>query len=134
MGLRWRCPIRFTCSRLRIPRSYDISFIISRWLFRVRGCPWYSYQTLQIPSTRSIASIYAWTKGLAHRGKLDGNQRLVDWANTMETTVVNTVEAGQYTKDSAITVQGTNNVARESYLNTEEFLDAVKSNFDKVWK
>jgi len=85
-------------------------------------------------STNSIASIYAWTKGLAHRGKLDGNQRLVDWANTMETTVVNTVEAGQYTKDLAITVQGTNNVARESYLNTEEFLDAVKSNFDKVWK
>merc|ERR1712183_63565 len=63
-------------------------------------------------STNSIASIYAWTKGLAHRGKLDGNQRLVDFANT---------------------IQGTNNVARESYLNTEEFLDAVKSNFDKVW-
>merc|ERR1712183_1204738 len=85
-------------------------------------------------STNSIASIYAWTKGSAQRGKLDGNQRLVDFANTMESTIVSTVEGGQYTKDLAITIQGTNNVARESYLNTEEFLDAVKSNFDKVWK
>jgi len=85
-------------------------------------------------STNSIASIYAWTKGLAQRGKLDGNQRLVDFADTMEDTIVKTVEGGQYTKDLAITVQGTNNVARSSYLNTEEFLDAVASNFDKVWK
>merc|ERR1712187_502839 len=85
-------------------------------------------------STNSIASIYAWTKGLAHRGKMGGNQRLVDFANTMEDVIVKTVEGGQYTKDLAITVQGTNNVARSSYLNTEEFLDAVASNFDKVWK
>jgi len=85
-------------------------------------------------STNSIASIYAWTRGLAQRGNLDGNQRLVDFANTMEDVIVKTVEGGQYTKDLAITVQGTNNVARSSYLNTEEFLDAVKTNFDTVWK
>merc|ERR1712224_348980 len=81
-------------------------------------------------STNSIASIFAWTKGLHHRGLLDNNKPLMDWANMMEQTIIQTVEGGQYTKDLAITVLETNNVPRSSYLNTEEFLDAVKENFD----
>jgi len=66
-------------------------------------------------STNSIASIYAWTKGLSHRGKLDNNQRLIDFATHLEKTIVDTVESGQYTKDLAITVLGTMKVPRESY-------------------
>merc|ERR1711935_989643 len=59
-------------------------------------------------STNSIASIYAWTKGLHRRGVLDGNQRLCDYADQLEKSVVDTVEGGQYTKDLAITILGTN--------------------------
>lgn len=85
-------------------------------------------------STNSIASIYAWTKGLHRRGVLDENQRLCDFADTLETTIVQTVEGGQYTKDLAITILGTNTVPRDSYVNTEGFLDAVRLNLDKNWK
>jgi len=84
-------------------------------------------------STNSIASIYAWTRGLAQRGKLDGNQKLVDYANTLEQCVIDTVESGKMTKDLAITVLGTNTVPRDSYLLTEEFIDAVRENFHSVW-
>src|SRR5262249_1239691 len=55
-------------------------------------------------STNSVASIFAWTRGLAHRGKLDGNQQLIDFAHLMERVVVDTVEAGQMTKDLALLV------------------------------
>jgi len=85
-------------------------------------------------STNSIASIYAWTKGLHRRGVLDGNQRLCDYADQLEKSVVDTVEGGQYTKDLAITILGTNTVPRDSYLTTEGFLDAVRANFDQNWK
>jgi isocitrate dehydrogenase len=85
-------------------------------------------------STNSIASIYAWTKGLHRRGVLDGNQRLCDFADTLETTIVQTVEGGQYTKDLAITILGTSTVPRDSYVTTEGFLDAVRLNLDKNWK
>lgn len=85
-------------------------------------------------STNSIASIFAWTKGMHYRGKLDGNVRLQDWADAMEKAVIDTVEGGQYTKDLAITIQHTNNVARESYLTTEDFIDACRAKFDKSWK
>jgi len=85
-------------------------------------------------STNSIASMFAWTKGLHRRGELDGNQRLCDFANTLEKSIISTVEGGQYTKDLAITVLGTNNVPRDSYLNTFGFIEAVRANFDGVWK
>jgi isocitrate dehydrogenase len=76
-------------------------------------------------STNSVASIFAWTRGLAHRGKLDGNQRLVDYALLLEKITVDTVEAGQMTKDLALLVGD-----KQAWLTTEGFLDAVGDNLD----
>ena len=78
-------------------------------------------------STNPIASIYAWTRGLAFRGKLDGNQPLIDFANALEAVCVDVVESGRMTKDLALSAypQGTKLMANEHYLNTEDFLDAL---------
>ena len=75
-------------------------------------------------STNPIASIFAWTQGLAHRGKLDETPELIRFAHTLEKACVATVESGKMTKDLALTVYG-NNVPEGSYLYTEDFLDAV---------
>jgi isocitrate dehydrogenase len=74
-------------------------------------------------STNPIASIYAWTRGLMHRGKLDGNQPLIDFAQTLEDVVVATVESGKMTKDLATLVS-----ADQPYLTTEDFLAAIDEN------
>ncbi len=74
-------------------------------------------------STNPIASIYAWTRGLAHRGKLDGNDKLIDFANTLEQVVVETVELGAMTKDLALLVG-----PDQKWLTTEEFLDTLDKN------
>lgn len=81
-------------------------------------------------STNPIASIFAWTRGLAHRGKLDGNSELSRFAETLEKVCVATVEGGEMTKDLAILVHG-DKVSRDQYLNTQEFLAAIKRNMDK---
>ncbi len=71
-------------------------------------------------STNPIASIFAWTRGLEHRAKLDGNQALSDFATSLEQVCVETVEAGKMTKDLALLVgEGT------PFLTTEEFLAAL---------
>ncbi|XP_057949806.1 isocitrate dehydrogenase [NADP]-like isoform X1 [Malania oleifera] len=75
-------------------------------------------------STNSIASIFAWSRGLAHRARLDDNARLLDFTEKLETACVATVESGKMTKDLALLIHGPN-VARSQYLNTEEFIDAV---------
>ncbi|KAL3687305.1 hypothetical protein R1sor_013614 [Riccia sorocarpa] len=75
-------------------------------------------------STNSIASIFAWTRGLAHRGELDQNPRLQEFAEKLEAACVGTVEGGKFTKDLAILVHGPK-TTRDQYLNTEEFIDAV---------
>jgi isocitrate dehydrogenase len=59
-------------------------------------------------STNSIASIFAWSRGLLHRGKLDNNAELINFAEQLEKTVIQTVESGHMTKDLAINVHGTN--------------------------
>jgi len=79
-------------------------------------------------STNSIASMYAWSQGLRYRGKFDDNKELVDFADTMERVIVETVESGQMTKDLAILVEGSNTVDRSKYLNTFEFIDKVAEN------
>jgi isocitrate dehydrogenase len=71
-------------------------------------------------STNPIASIFAWTRGLAHRGKLDGNDALIGFANTLEQVCISTVESGQMTKDLAMLVG-----PDTAWLTTEEFLAAV---------
>ncbi|MBM3453812.1 MAG: isocitrate dehydrogenase (NADP(+)) [Bacteroidetes bacterium] len=76
-------------------------------------------------STNPIASIFAWTRGLAFRGKLDNNQELIDFCNTLEQVCVETVESGVMTKDLAVCIHGNNVKHGEHYVFTEEFLDAL---------
>ena len=76
-------------------------------------------------STNPIASIFAWTRGLAHRGKLDGNAELIRFCETLEKVCVDVVESGKMTKDLAVCVHGNTVNHGEHYLYTEEFLDAL---------
>ncbi|KAJ4794615.1 Isocitrate dehydrogenase [NADP] [Rhynchospora pubera] len=75
-------------------------------------------------STNSIASIFAWTRGLSHRAKLDNNIRLLGFTEALESACVGVVESGKMTKDLAILIHGSK-VNRTQYLNTTEFIDAV---------
>ena len=75
-------------------------------------------------STNPIASIFAWTQGLAFRGKLDGNEELIRFAKTLEQVCVEVVESGKMTKDLAVCIHG-DKVQPEHYLYTEDFLDVI---------
>lgn len=79
-------------------------------------------------STNPIASIFAWTRGLEFRGKLDGNQPLIDFCHALEAVCVETVESGKMTKDLAVCIHGNKVNHGEHYLYTEEFLDALDQN------
>jgi isocitrate dehydrogenase len=85
------------------------------------------YQKGKETSTNSIASIFAWTRGLAHRAKLDGNAALGAFAATLETVCVDTVEAGFMTKDLALLVG-----PGQKWLSTEGFLDKVAENLRRA--
>ena len=82
-------------------------------------------------STNPIASIFAWTRGLEHRGKLDNNQALIQFCNKLEQVCISTVEGGEMTKDLAVLVYGNENIEGK-YLTTQEFLAALKRNLEKV--
>ncbi|CAM8941454.1 unnamed protein product [Rhodiola kirilowii] len=84
-------------------------------------------------STNSIASIFAWTRGLAHRAQLDGNKELLDFVKKLEMACIETVEVGKMTKDLAILVHGPQ-VSRDLYLNTEEFIDTVAQNLQSKFR
>lgn len=81
-------------------------------------------------STNPIASIFAWTRGLAFRGKLDKNEALINFANTLETVCIDTVESGKMTKDLALLVHG-KAMTDEHYLTTEGFLEALDTELNK---
>ncbi|WP_374027710.1 NADP-dependent isocitrate dehydrogenase [Bdellovibrio bacteriovorus] len=81
-------------------------------------------------STNPIASIFAWTRGLEHRGNLDNNQELVKFAQTLEKVCVETVEAGFMTKDLAVCIYG-DKVPADKYMNTEPFLAKLDENLKK---
>src|SRR5690242_4222623 len=85
------------------------------------------YQKGRPTSTNPIASIFAWTRGLAFRGKLDGNQELIDFANALEAVCIETVEQGKMTKDLAITIKPKVEHGKD-YLYTEEFLEELDKN------
>lgn len=85
-------------------------------------------------STNPIASIFAWTRGLEFRGKLDNNQELVNFAQTLEKVCVQTVESGKMTKDLAVCAFGNNVKHGEHYLYTEEFLSALDANLNTAIK
>ena len=78
-------------------------------------------------STNSIASIFAWTRGLAHRAKLDSNRELAKFASTLERVCVDTVEAGHMTKDLALLVG-----ADQKWLSTTGFLDKIDQNLKRA--
>uniref|UniRef100_A0A6H1XQV6 Isocitrate dehydrogenase [NADP] n=1 Tax=Monochamus alternatus TaxID=192382 RepID=A0A6H1XQV6_MONAT len=82
-------------------------------------------------STNPIASIFAWTRGLSHRAKLDNNKELTVFAQNLEQVCVETIEQGFMTKDLAICVKGSTKVDRKDYLNTFEFLDKLAENLAK---
>jgi isocitrate dehydrogenase len=79
-------------------------------------------------STNPIASIFAWTRGLEFRGKLDNNQELINFCQTLEKVCIETVESGKMTKDLAVCIHGNKVKHGEHYLYTEEFLTALDTN------
>lgn len=81
-------------------------------------------------STNPIASIFAWTRGLEFRGKLDNNQELIDFCHKLEAVCIETVEEGKMTKDLALTIYG-KDLNESHYLTTEAFLDALDENLKK---
>ncbi|GMV61336.1 MAG: isocitrate dehydrogenase [NADP] [Parvibaculum sp.] len=86
-----------------------------------------AHQRGEETSTNSIASIFAWTRGLTHRAKLDGNDALAEFAHKLEKVCVSTVESGYMTKDLALLVG-----SEQKWLSTEGFLDKVASNLEKA--
>jgi len=89
------------------------------------------HQQGQKTSTNPIASIFAWTRGLAFRGKLDGNAELIHFCETLEKICVDTVESGKMTKDLAVCIYG-DNVDSSHYLTTEDFLEVLRGNLEKA--
>jgi len=86
-------------------------------------------------STNPIASIFAWTRGLAHRAKLDNNAALADFAQILERVCIETIESGIMTKDLALCIKGTlENIKREDYVSTEEFMNKLASNLEQKLK
>jgi isocitrate dehydrogenase len=79
-------------------------------------------------STNPIASIFAWTRGLEFRGKLDNNKELIDFCHALEQVCVETVESGKMTKDLAVCIHGNKVTLGEHYLNTEDFLSELDTN------
>ena len=92
------------------------------------------YQKGGATSTNPIASIFAWSRGLLHRAKLDNNEELALFGQTLEQAVIDAVEGGDMTKDLAILNKGTNNVKLdEDFVTTEAFMDSVDAHFQAEW-
>jgi isocitrate dehydrogenase len=85
-------------------------------------------------STNPVASIFAWTRGLIHRGNLDGNKELVRWATLLEKACVDTIDSGKMTKDLAGCIHGIKNVKPGMYLNTTDYLRAVNETLQRLLK
>ena len=95
---------------------------------------WRQYEKGLATSTNPIASIFAWSRGLDHRGKLDGNEDLRRFCASLEQAVLDAVEGGQYTKDLAILATGRHDVKEgKDFLVTEAFMDAVDVKFRAKW-
>ena len=87
------------------------------------------YQQGNETSTNPIASIFAWTRGLAHRGKLDDNKKLINFCITLENVCIETVESGKMTKDLAVLIHG-KKTDSSHYLTTQQFLSELKKNLE----
>ena len=84
------------------------------------------HQQKKETSTNPIASIFAWTRGLKHRGDLDNNEELINFSSTLEKVCIDTVESGSMTKDLAILVGPSN-----KYMTTNQFLDELDGKLKK---
>ena len=91
------------------------------------------HQNGEKTSTNPIASIFAWTRGLEFRGKLDGNNDLISFCNTLENVCIKTVENGKMTKDLALLIYN-ESLTESNYLNTEDFLFEIEKNLKKELK
>ncbi len=89
------------------------------------------YQKGKKTSTNPVASIYAWTRGLSHRAKLDGTPEVAQFADTLEQVCVDTIEGGKMTIDLARSVHDTMKPPEDSWMATEEFLDLLGANLKK---
>ncbi len=87
------------------------------------------HQKGETTSSNPVASIFAWTQGLAHRAKLDSNAQLAKWVDGLERACIQTIEAGKVTKDLAISIQGNSNPPSHTYLSTDGFLEAIDQQF-----
>ena len=85
------------------------------------------YQQGKPTSTNPIASIFAWTRALEHRGKLDNTPEVIEFAETLEETVIGTVEGGQMTKDLALLIS-----PEQPWQTSEEFLGSIADNLEKA--
>ncbi|WPT12003.1 Isocitrate dehydrogenase [NADP] cytoplasmic [Picochlorum sp. SENEW3] len=93
---------------------------------------WRQYQQGKETSTNPIASIFAWTRGLAHRAKLDGNEALAKYCSDMESAVIKTVEQGFMTKDLAICIHGPK-AEPSTHIMTQPFMDKIRENFEALY-
>lgn len=84
-------------------------------------------------STNSIASIFAWSRGLEQRGKFDSNNELIKFAHELENSTIGAVEGGIMTKDLSLILHG-KNMKREHWVTTEEFITSVEKNLKKRFK
>ena len=91
------------------------------------------YQKGEETSTNPIASTFAWTRGLIHRGLLDNNQKLIDFCKLLENVCIKTIEGGKMTKDLALLVYR-NDLVRSNYITTEQFFKELKTNLEKKIK
>ena len=92
-----------------------------------------SHQKGEETSTNPIASTFAWTRGLIHRGLLDNNQKLIDFCKLLENVCIKTIEGGKMTKDLALLVYR-NDLVRSNYITTEQFFKELKTNLEKKIK
>ena len=92
-----------------------------------------SHQKGEETSTNPIASTFAWTRGLIHRGFLDNNQKLIDFCKLLENVCIKTIEGGKMTKDLALLVYR-NDLVRSNYITTEQFFKELKTNLEKKIK
>jgi len=91
------------------------------------------YQKGEETSTNPIASTFAWTRGLIHRGLLDNNQKLIDFCKLLENVCIKTIEGGKMTKDLALLVFK-DDIVSSNYLTTEQFFKELKTNLEKKIK
>ena len=91
------------------------------------------YQKGEETSTNPIASTFAWTRGLIHRGLLDNNQKLIDFCKLLENVCIKTIEGGKMTKDLALLVFR-DDIVSSNYLTTEQFFKELKTNLEKKIK